>query len=121
MSEFFSNNPWIIVLVCFLVIVFFSGIRIIRPTHRGLIERLGKYVRFGKPGFHWIVPVIEKLYRVNITEQMVDAEPQEIITFDNLNARVDAQVYFKVKQDEENVKKSQYKHSNFLGFFGVKL
>jgi len=40
------------------------------------------------------MPGIDKLYRINITEQMVDAEPQEIITNDNLNAVVDAQVYF---------------------------
>ena len=45
---------------------------------------------------------------VNITEVMVNAEPQEIITSDKLNARVDAQVYFKVKSDEESVKSSQY-------------
>ena len=91
-----------------LIIIFFSGIRIIRPTHRGLIERLGKYIRFAKAGFHWIIPGIEKMFSINITEQMIDAEPQEIITNDNLNARVDAQVYFKVKEDEESVKKSQY-------------
>jgi regulator of protease activity HflC (stomatin/prohibitin superfamily) len=53
------------------------------------------------------------MYRVNITEVMVDAEPQEIITNDNLNARVDAQVYFKVKDDEENVKNSQYNVFNY--------
>jgi len=91
-----------------LIILFFSGIRIVRPTHRGLIERLGKYSSFAKPGFNWIVPVIDKMYMVNITEQMVDAEPQEIITNDNLNAKVDAQVYFKVKPDEESVKSCQY-------------
>ncbi len=84
------------------------GIRIVRPTHRGLIERLGKYARFANPGFHWIFPGIERMYKVNTTEQMVDAQPQEIITNDNLNARVDAQVYFKVKADEESVKFSQY-------------
>jgi regulator of protease activity HflC (stomatin/prohibitin superfamily) len=91
-----------------MLIFFFSGIRIIRPTHRGLVERMGKYAHFAKPGFNWVFPVISKMYQVNITEQMVDAEPQEIITNDNLNARVDAQVYFKVKEDEEDVKKSQY-------------
>jgi regulator of protease activity HflC (stomatin/prohibitin superfamily) len=87
---------------------FLIGIRIVRPTHRGLIERLGKYARFASPGFHWIMPGIERMFRVNTTEQMVDAQPQEIITNDNLNARVDAQVYFKVKADEESVKFSQY-------------
>lgn len=92
---------------------FLFGIRIIRPTNRGLVERLGKYRRFAMPGFHWIIPIIDKLYRVNITEVMVDAEPQEIITNDNLNARVDAQVYFKVKEDEESVKNSQYRVFNY--------
>jgi regulator of protease activity HflC (stomatin/prohibitin superfamily) len=52
------------------------------------------------------------MYQVNTTEQMVDAEPQEIITNDNLNASVDAQVYFKVKPDEESVKNSQYNVNN---------
>ncbi len=95
------------------VILFFMGIRIVRPTHRGLIERLGKYNRFGNPGFQWIIPLIEQMYQVNITEQMVDAEPQEIITFDNLNAKVDAQVYFKVKPDEESVKSCIYNVFNY--------
>ena len=57
---------------------------------------------------------LESNSKVNITEQMVDAEPQEIITNDNLNAKVDAQVYFKVKPDEESVKKSQYSVNNYL-------
>jgi regulator of protease activity HflC (stomatin/prohibitin superfamily) len=96
-----------------LVVIFAFGIRIVRPTHRGLIERLGKYNRFSDPGFHWIIPVIERMFQVNTTEQMVDAEPQEIITNDNLNARVDAQVYFKVKMDEESVKSSQYNVNNY--------
>jgi regulator of protease activity HflC (stomatin/prohibitin superfamily) len=80
------------VIIFFVVLIFFAGIRIVRPTQRGLIERLGKYHNFANPGFHWIIPVIDKMYLVNVTEQMVDAEPQEIITNDNLNASVDAQV-----------------------------
>ena len=97
-----------IIIGIVVLLIFLLGIRIVRPTHRALIERLGKYNRFANPGFHWIIPGIERMFRVNITEQMVDAEPQEIITNDNLNARVDAQVYFKVKSDEESVKSSQY-------------
>jgi len=97
-----------LILAVVVVVFFFAGIRIIRPTHRGLVERLGKYKKFTDPGFHWIIPIIDKMIQVNITEQMVDAQPQEIITNDNLNARVDAQVYFKVKADEESVKNSQY-------------
>ncbi len=72
-----------------ILLLFFMGVRIVRPTHRGLIERLGKYNRFADAGFHWIIPFIERMFLVNVTEQMVDAEPQEIITNDNLNARVE--------------------------------
>jgi regulator of protease activity HflC (stomatin/prohibitin superfamily) len=104
---------WVIVIGIFLLVLFFAGIRIIRPTHRGLVERLGKYKKFCQPGFHWIIPIIDRLIKVNITEQMVDAQPQEIITNDNLNARVDAQVYFKVQEDEESVKSSQYHVNDF--------
>ncbi|MBI3991497.1 MAG: SPFH/Band 7/PHB domain protein [Candidatus Omnitrophica bacterium] len=101
------------VLILLAIVIFFMGIRIVRPTHRGLIERLGKYNRFASPGFSWVIPIIEIMYQVNTTEQMVDAEPQEIITNDNLNARVDAQVYFKVKADETSVKSSLYNVNNY--------
>jgi regulator of protease activity HflC (stomatin/prohibitin superfamily) len=103
----------IYIVVGIILVVFFSGIRIVRPTHRGLIERLGRYKRFGRPGFNWIIPAIDRLFQINITEVMVDAQPQEIITNDNLNARVDAQVYFKVKDDEESVKNSTYNVNNY--------
>lgn len=96
-----------------VLLFFFLGVKIVRPTHRGLIERLGKYIKFANPGFHWIIPFIDKMYVVNTTEQMVDAQPQEIITNDNLNASVDAQVYFKVIEEEKSVKSSQYNVNNY--------
>ena len=101
------------IVAAVLIVVFLWGIRIVRPTHRGLIERLGKFNRLANPGFHWIIPVIDRMFQIDVTEQMVDAEPQEIITNDNLNARVDAQIYFKVKSDEENVKASTYNVYNY--------
>ncbi len=91
-----------------VIFIFALGVKIVRPTHRALIERLGKYKKFANPGFHWIIPFIDKMYIVNTTEQMVDAQAQEIITNDNLNASVDAQVYFRVIGTEESVKSSQY-------------
>ena len=100
-------------LIIPVVLLFFAGIRIVRPTERGLIERLGKYHNFANPGFHWIIPNIDRLYMINVTEQMVDAQPQEIITNDNLNASVDAQVYFRVKADENSVKGSTYNVNNY--------
>jgi regulator of protease activity HflC (stomatin/prohibitin superfamily) len=104
---------WITAAAIVLFILFLSGIRVIRPTTRGLVERMGKYRRFANPGFNWILPIFDKMYKVNITEIMVNAEPQEIITSDKLNASVDAQVYFKVKDDETSVKNSQYSVFNY--------
>src|SRR3974390_2120630 len=65
------------------------GIRVVRPTTRGLVERLGKYNRYADPGLHVIIPILERMYKV------------------------DVQVYLKVKADEENVKASQYNVTNY--------
>jgi regulator of protease activity HflC (stomatin/prohibitin superfamily) len=98
---------WIILGV--IVILFFMSLRTVRPTDRGLVERFGKYNRFANPGLHFLIPFgIERLVRQNITEMMVSSEKREIITADSLNASVDSNVYFKVKTEEENVKKSVY-------------
>ena len=104
--------PVLLILIIPVLLFFFAGVRILRPTHRGLIERLGKYSGYAAPGFNWVFPFISKMYQVNVTEQMVDAQKQEIITIDNLNAHVDAQVYFRIRPDEESVKNSQYNVNN---------
>jgi len=98
--------------IIFVIFVFF-GIRIVRPTHKMLVETLGKYSKTKEQGFSWIFPIIQKTRYVNVTEQMVDVEPQTVITKDNLNAIVDAVVYYKIK----DVKASQYNvddHQNQL-------
>ncbi|MCL5736965.1 MAG: paraslipin, partial [Actinobacteria bacterium] len=103
----------IVVVVVVLLFLLLAGIRIVRPTSRGLVERLGRYNRYANPGFHLIIPLVERMYKVDIRETLVEAQPQMIITNDNLNARVDAQVYLKVKADEDNVKASQYNVANY--------
>ena len=103
---------WIWIVGGIVVFLFLTGIKIVRPTRRGLVERLGKYHHFANAGFHWLIPMVDKMYQVNITEQLVNADPQEIITNDNLNAMVDAQIYYKVKDTEEDVKNSQYNVNN---------
>jgi len=107
--------PYVIVVIVVVVVLVLValGVRVVRPTHRGLVERLGKYNRYASPGFHLIIPFIERMFKVDIREMLVEAQPQMIITNDNLNARVDAQVYLKVKADEENVKASLYNVTNY--------
>jgi regulator of protease activity HflC (stomatin/prohibitin superfamily) len=103
---------WIIAALI-IIWIFSMGIRIVRPLERGLIERLGKYRRFAQPGFHWLIPIVDRMYKINITERMMDVNPQEVITKDNLNAKVDLMIYYKVGADEERVKKSIYSVDKF--------
>ena len=105
---------WIYIVVAAVAFLLLISLRTVRPTERGLVERFGKYARFAQPGLHFILPFgIERLVKVNITEMMVSSEKREIITADSLNASVDSNVYFKVKTEEENVKKSVYGVFNY--------
>jgi regulator of protease activity HflC (stomatin/prohibitin superfamily) len=103
-----------VIIVVVILFLLFQSIRAIRPVSRGLIERFGRYNRFANPGIVFLIPFIERLVLVNITENMIDAGLQEIITSDSLNAQVDAQVYFKVRSDEDSVKASQYNVFNYM-------
>ena len=99
-------------IVLFLILICIS-IRIVSQTRRGVVERLGKFNRISQPGINIIIPIIEHMNFRNITEQMTDVEPQDIITKDNLNARVDLQVYYKVKDDKESIYNSYYKVNDY--------
>ena len=104
----------IIVALIVIVVLLLLSVRTVRPTSRGLVERFGKYNRFANPGIVFLIPFVERLIVINITENMIDAGLQEIITSDSLNAQVDAQVYFKVRSGEEDVKASQYNVFNYM-------
>ncbi len=97
------------ILIVILFIITISSARTVRPVERGLIERFGKYDRFANPGLNFIIPFgIEKMVKVNITENMVNSEKREMITLDSLNCIIEAQIYFKVKSDEQSVKTATY-------------
>lgn len=97
---------WIVMMA---IAVLFLSIKIVRPVEQGVIEFLGKYSRTGEAGLNIVIPVLFKMYKINITERRVDIEPQSIITKDKLNAEVDAVVYYKVT----DTKKSIYNVQNF--------
>ena len=104
------GSTWMIILIVLIAIVVWilsMGIRIVRPRQKGLIERLGKYRKTADQGFHWIIPIIDRMIKVDITENMVDVEPQKIITKDDLNATVDAVVYFRVVDPMKAIYKAQ--------------
>lgn len=106
-------SPLIFYVLFLAVIIGFAGLRVVRQTNRAVVETFGKYTSFVHPGLTWIIPIIQRLIPVNVTQMMTDIEPQEIITEDNLNAKVDLVVYYQVKDDEQSVKSSLYAVNNF--------
>jgi len=85
-----------IIIAVVLLIIASSGIKIVRPWQKGLIERLGKYQRTADSGLTIIVPFWEKMTKVDMREQVVDVPPQAVITKDNVAVDVDAVVYYEV-------------------------
>jgi regulator of protease activity HflC (stomatin/prohibitin superfamily) len=84
----------IIAFVIFIIAA--TGLKIIRPWQKGLVERLGKYQRTAEAGLTLIVPFMERLIKIDMREQVVDVPPQSVITKDNVVVEVDAVVYYEV-------------------------
>ena len=103
----------IIVPIIIIVYLILISLRIVRPTQKGLVERLGRYHRFVEAGITFLVPLIDRIIKVNITERMTPVQRQDVITRDKVFMAVDAVVFYKIKSDEISVKASQYNVANF--------
>ena len=85
----------VLVLIGLIALVIVAtGVRIVQPYQKGVVERLGKYKETVDPGLRIIVPFVDRLRAVDMREQVIDVPPQEVITQDNVTAAVDAVVYF---------------------------
>jgi len=71
-----------------------DGYVTIDEEHRGLYERFGEYKGYKKSGLHFKAPVIDRIRQIKVAEQSVNISPSDMITSDNLNAEVDAVVYY---------------------------
>jgi regulator of protease activity HflC (stomatin/prohibitin superfamily) len=100
----------VLILIFVLVVYVALAVKIIQQYQQGLIERFGRYRKTLDPGLHLIVPFIEKVRKVDMREQVVDVQPQEVITKDNVVVTVDAVVYY---QATDPVKLS-YNVANFI-------
>ncbi|MDP9419801.1 MAG: SPFH/Band 7/PHB domain protein [Actinomycetota bacterium] len=102
----------IVLAVLALVVVVFvaSGIKIVRPYQRALVERLGKYKQTVDPGLRLIIPGIDRITPVDMREQVIDVPPQEVITSDNVVTSVDAVVFYEATDPKRLV----YNVGNFI-------
>jgi regulator of protease activity HflC (stomatin/prohibitin superfamily) len=82
------------IIILVVLVYAFRSIRIIRPYEKGVVERLGKFLRVWEPGLHLLIPFIDRVTKVDMRENVVDVPPQEVITKDNVAVTVDAVVYY---------------------------
>ena len=87
----------VIVVIAFFVLIFLgSSVRVLREYERGVIFRLGRLIAQKGPGLILLVPVIDRMVRVDLRTVTLNIPPQEVITRDNVPARVNAVAYFRV-------------------------
>lgn len=94
-----TTGVWLglsIILLIAIVIVVASGIRIVRPYQKGLVEVLGSFKGMLDPGFHMVVPMITRVTLMDLRLQTLDVARQEVITKDNSPTNVDAVIYIKI-------------------------
>jgi len=87
----------IIILGLFGIIFLGLAIKIVRQYERGVILRFGRLIKTREPGFNLIIPIVDRMIRVELRVVTMVVEPQVVITKDNVTIKVDAVVYFMVK------------------------
>ena len=83
-----------------IVVLIISGIKILKEYERGVIFRLGRMVAPRGPGITYVIPLVEKMLRVDLRTVTMDVPPQDVITRDNVSVKVSAVIYFRVIDPE---------------------
>jgi regulator of protease activity HflC (stomatin/prohibitin superfamily) len=82
-----------------------SAIKVVQEYERGVIFRLGRLVGARGPGLFFIIPIVDRMVRIDLRTVTMDVPAQEVITKDNVTIKVDAVVYFRVVNPEDAVVK----------------
>src|SRR6266550_31412 len=101
---------WAIPLIILAVIILPQAIRILREYERGVIFRLGKLLGAKGPGLIFLIPIVDRMVRMDLRVVTISVERQEVMTRDNVPVTVDAVVYFRVVDPQAAVVKVE----NFL-------
>ena len=86
----------IVILAVFALIILGSAVRILREYERGVIFRLGRLIGVKGPGLILLIPIIDRMVRVDLRTITLNIPPQEVITRDNVPTSVNAVCYFRV-------------------------
>ncbi|MFN3350211.1 slipin family protein [Pseudorhodoplanes sp.] len=103
---------WSGLLIPALVILFIliNAFRILREYERGVVFMLGRLWKVKGPGLVLVIPLIQQMVRVDLRTRVLDVEPQDVISRDNVSVRVNAVIYFRVMDPEKAI--IQVEHFN---------
>jgi regulator of protease activity HflC (stomatin/prohibitin superfamily) len=99
----FSITPVATVLII-VVVLLISGVKILKEYERAVIFRLGRMVEPRGPGITYVIPLIEKMLRVDLRTVTMDIPPQDVITRDNVSVKVNAVLYFRVLEPNRAIR-----------------
>jgi regulator of protease activity HflC (stomatin/prohibitin superfamily) len=86
----------LIILGLIIIFIILPGIRIIQQYQEGVVFRLGRVVRKQNPGLNWVIPYLERVYKVDLRTMTIPIPPQKIITKDNVSVDISAVAYYKI-------------------------
>ncbi|MFH1050939.1 MAG: slipin family protein [bacterium] len=92
-----------LVIVAFVLLILASAIKIMREYERAVIFRLGRLIAVKGPGLIILIPFIDKMIRVSMRTVVMDIEPQDVITKDNVSIKVNAVLYFRVMEADKAI------------------
>src|SRR5688500_6063992 len=96
MEQLSKLISWIFPLVILAVFLLPQMIRILREYERGVIFRLGKLLGTKGPGMIFLIPVVDRMVKLDLRVVTIDVPRQEMMTMDNVPVSVDAVVYFRI-------------------------
>ena len=95
-ARLFSLTAWTVPIIILAAIILPQAIRILREYERGVVFRLGKLLGAKGPGLIILIPVVDRMVKMDLRVVTIDVSKQEVMTRDNVPATVDAVVYFRV-------------------------
>ncbi len=100
-----NSGTWLIPIFAFIIFVLPSMVRVLREYERGVVFRLGKLLGAKGPGLIILIPIVDRMVKVDLRTVTIDVPKQEMMTRDNVPVSVDAVVYFRVIDPEAAIVK----------------